>query len=71
MNNKLIPRILVTKRIDIDDLTSKDFIASPDYCDLCITQIIRFLERKSKLSFSVNGNRIIQSITQVVNNQSI
>lgn len=71
MNNKLIPRVLITKRINLDDLTSKDFIASPDYCDLCITQIIRFLERKGKLFFSVNGNRIIQSITQVANNQSI
>lgn len=70
MNSRTIPRIYISKKIDLDDLTSKDFIASPDFCDLCITQIIRFIERRNKLKYSVNGNRVIQSIVKV-SNQSI
>lgn len=69
MNAREISRIYVSKKVDLSDLESKDFIASPDFCELCITQIIRFIERKNKLTFSVNGNRIIQSIVKVMSNQ--
>lgn len=65
MNAREIPRLYISKKIDIDDLTSKDFIASPDFCSLCMMQIIRFIERKKKLSFSVNGNQIIKNISSI------
>ena len=54
MNNKEIPRLIITKKVDIDDLTSKDFIASPDYCGICMMYIIRWLGKKSPIHFSFN-----------------
>lgn len=55
MNHREIPRLSISKRIDIDDLTSKDFVASPDYCDVCIQYIIRFLQKKRHLHFRINS----------------
>lgn len=57
MNNREIPRLYLIKRIDINDLTSKDMIASPDYCDVCIVYIQRFLEKKRKLMYKLNSNK--------------
>ena len=57
MNNRDIPRLYLTKRIDINDLTSKDMIASPDYCDICIVYIQRILEKKRKLMYKLNSNK--------------
>lgn len=54
MNLRDIPRLSISKRIDIDDLTSKDAIAMPDYCDGCIQYIIRFLQKKRPLKFTIN-----------------
>ena len=54
MNLTEIPRINIIKRIELDDLTYKDSIASPDYCDVCIEYIIRWLGKKQPLKFNVN-----------------
>ena len=55
MNNRTIPRLYLVKRIDISDIESKDLVASPDYCDICIMYIERILERKRKLLYRVNS----------------
>jgi hypothetical protein len=64
MNKTQIPKIFVMKTMPVSDLKFIDMIASPDFCDLCILPIIRFLEKKHPLRYSVNGNRIIQSISK-------
>ena len=66
MNNREIPRLFISKRIDITDLESKDSIASPDYCDVCIMYIMRILERKRKLVFRVNSNKN-NTVVQLMN----
>ena len=43
------------KRIDISDIESKDLVASPDFCDICVMYIERTLERKRKLLYRVNS----------------
>lgn len=55
MNNRDIPRIYLMKRIDISDIESKDLVASPDFCDICVMYIERTLERKRKLLYRVNS----------------
>ena len=71
MNSRDIPRIYVSKKIDLSDIESKEYIASPDLCEVCVIPVIRMLERRNKLRFSVNGNRIIQSVSKMITNQSI
>ena len=66
MNSRDIPRIYVSKKIDLSDIESKEYIASPDLCEVCVIPVIRMLERRNKLRFSVNGNRIIQSISRTL-----
>lgn len=60
-----IPRLYISKKVNIDDLTAKDYIASPDYCDVCISYIIRLLEKRRKLNFkysNYNTNYVISKI---------
>ena len=66
MNKVEIPRIFVMKTMPVSDLKFIDIIASPDLCDLCVIPHIRFLESKHPLRFSVNGNKIIQSISKTL-----
>lgn len=67
LNHREIPRLFIIKKVDIDDLTSKDFIASPDYCDICILYIQRILEKKRKLIFKMQY--IAKPLSQIENNR--
>ena len=48
MNAKEIPRIILVKRIDIDDIHSKEVFIKPDFCASCMHNIV-----------NVFGNRIL------------
>ena len=66
MNSREIPRLYLAKKIDISDIESVDYIASPDYCDICIVYIQRLLEKKRKLIYKVNSNKN-HTIVRLVN----
>lgn len=59
LNNRQVPRIMVIKKINLSDIESKDFVAEPDYCDICILVIMKMLQRKNTLRFKLLINRNI------------
>lgn len=53
LNSRKIPRLYISKRIDVTELKSVEYVANPDYCFNCMNSIFTFLERKHRLRFSV------------------
>lgn len=67
MNLKEIPRVIIIKKVDLDELNSKDYVAEPDFCDVCIIKIIRTMEVRRKLTFKYNKyntNYVIEKIVK-------
>lgn len=63
LNSREIPRITINKKIDLDDLNSKDFTATPDFCEHCTNLIIDFMQTKNRLRFKINNNYQSYSIS--------
>ena len=53
LNARDIPRISISKRVDISELKSIEYIANPDYCINCFNSILTLLQRKHRLRFAV------------------
>lgn len=53
LNAREIPRINIIKRIDISELESKEYMASPDFCKNCTNMFLDKFEKQYKLRFKI------------------
>lgn len=57
LNSVEIPRIIIRRKLILNDLNAKDSYANPDFCFNCTTQILNFLQSFTPLRFSGQNNQ--------------
>lgn len=59
LNGQQIPRIIIKKKVVLNDLTAKDSYANPDLCSNCVIQILTFMKINLKFSLGNNQNNYL------------